>query len=104
MSWHLLDADSNAATEPSFHYVRFRRGFHGSIEPQRPSEIARPWPRPREFQPLAVHLHRLVGVHDDVAIGVTLTSFLDRHALMPAVHAADGVGLDREREILMHTA
>ena len=43
------------------------------------------------------------GVNEDVAIAVVPTGFLDLDHLVPALHARDRVGVDREGEVLVDT-
>src|SRR2546426_8818720 len=82
---------------------RGRVGLEGARQPQRPAQIARARRRPRQRQPLAIDLERLVGVHEDVAIALVGAGPRHAHLLVPAVLAADRIRLDREREVLVHT-
>src|SRR6185295_12266282 len=57
-----------------------------------------------EGEPLAEDGHGLVGVDFDVAVVVVGAGGLDVDALVPAVHAADRIGLDREGQVLVDAA
>src|SRR6202044_782560 len=51
--------------------------------------------------PLLVDVPRLAGVDRDVAVRVAGRGGADADGLVPAVHAGDGVGVDREGEVLV---
>src|SRR5881392_1194683 len=55
----------------------------------------------REWLTLAVNLEGLIGVHNDVAVAIVGSRLGDRDLLVPAVLAAQGIGLDRERQVLV---
>src|SRR5437899_5435780 len=86
---------------------RAAQGVRGGIrrerpgEPERAAEVAWPRCRAREREPLAVNLEGLIGVHDDVAVAIVGSRLGDRDLLVPAVLAAQGIGLDRERQVLV---
>src|SRR6185295_18896122 len=78
--------------------------LEGPRQPQRAPQIARARRRAGLGQPLAIDLERAVGVHEDVAVAVVAARLRHGDLLVPAVLAADGVGLHREREVLVHAA
>jgi len=45
-----------------------------------------------------------VGVNNNISISIISFCRLDPHALMPAVHSAYRVRMNRKRKILMHSA
>ena len=51
--------------------------------------------------PLLIDLAREGGIYADVPIAVTILSAFDVHLLMPAVHAAGGIGLNGEGHVLV---
>src|SRR5262249_29712168 len=59
--------------------------------------------RPSHLEPLAVDFSRQLCIHCNVAVSIFARRSLDSHPLMPAMHSADGIGMHRESEILMHT-
>src|SRR5262245_21578713 len=84
--------------------VRPRRRTDGAGEPQRTPQAAVLRTRLRQRLPLAEELHRLRGVHLDVAVPVARARLLDGDLLVPAVHARDRVGLHGERQVLVDAA
>src|SRR2546428_10144375 len=85
----------------ALHLVRVANRPERTIEPQRASEATRAGGRARHRQPLFVDLVRLRRVDEDVAVSIVGPGFLERDALVPAVHAAHGIGLYGEGEILV---
>src|SRR5256885_14792739 len=55
-------------------------------------------------KPLPVHLVSLTTIDIHIAVAVPWMSHLDRHFLMPAMHATDRIGMDSKGQVLMHTA
>src|SRR5215471_11446917 len=45
-----------------------------------------------------------LGVYENISIAITRPRLRERHLLMPAVHTANGVGLNREGQVLRHAA
>src|SRR5215210_910410 len=78
-----------------------RNRTQGTIEPERTPQVVRAWSRPCLCHPLLVGLVREIGVDDDVAVGIARSGFLEMDPLVPAVHAADGIRLHRERQVLV---
>ena len=84
-----------------FRFIRGHVRLHCAQKPQWTPHISRPRPRPRLLQPLVINLHRLVGVDKDVRVTIARLGLSYGNFLMPAMHAADGIGLHGERQILM---
>src|SRR5262245_28366105 len=83
-------------------FVRVRARPERTIEPQRPSQTVWSGRGTRHLHPLLVHLMGLRGVDDDVAVAIVGPGLFEANALMPAVHAADRIRLDREGEVLVN--
>src|SRR5262249_21228068 len=83
------------------HLVRLRDRTQRTIEPERTSQAAGTGRPARHPDPLLVHLVRLFGVDEDVAVAVAWRRLFERDALMPAVHAAHRIGLHGKRQVLM---
>ena len=58
----------------------------------------------RHFEPVAIDRHRFLGVDDDIAGAIFFAGLFDADALVPAVHAADRVGVDCVSEVLSDAA
>src|SRR2546428_5277868 len=73
-------------------------------EPERSSQS--PWARggPRQLQPLAIHLVGKLGFDHYVSVLVIRMSGFDSHSLVPAVHSADRIRVNRKGQILMYSA
>src|SRR6185503_9785378 len=107
--WGTASAVPNRGTAKAVPYVRERilqlvsigDGTQRPVEPEGTAEAVGPRCRARHRQPLLVDLVRLVGVDEDIAVLVSRSRLLERHALMPAVHAADRIRLHGEREVLV---
>src|SRR5262249_53441933 len=84
------------------HLVRFADGPQRPIEPQRTTQATGTWRRACHRKPFLVNRVRLPGVDEDVAVAIAGARFLERDALVPAVHAPDRIGLNRKGEVLMH--
>src|ERR1700687_2776303 len=63
-------------------------------------------PRPRrgtsQRLPPLIHRKRKIGIDEDVAVAVVSAGPLHAHHLVPAVHAADRIRMDRECNVLVH--
>src|SRR5262249_7417092 len=78
-----------------------RIGLERPRQPQGTPQVARAGRRAREGQPFAIDLERAVRIHDHVAVTIVGTWSRHGHLLVPAVLAADRVGLDGKREVLV---
>src|SRR5262245_27069391 len=87
----------SGAVQPVGGRVRLER----PRQPQGTPQVARAGRRAREGQPFAIDLERAVRVHEHVAVAIVGVWLRHGHLLVPAVLAADRVGLDREREVLV---
>ena len=72
------------------------------IEPEGTPEVSRARRGPRAHHPLFIRPVRLLRIHLDVAVAIVGPGGLQTDPLVPAVHAADRIGLHRERQVLMH--
>src|SRR5579875_715888 len=79
----------------------FERRPQGPIHPQGPAQTAGIGTTDLG-KPALIHLMRLLRIHEDIAIAVLRSCFADSHFLMPAVHAADRIGLHRKGKVLWH--
>lgn len=75
-----------------------------TIHPQRPAPTIRPGRGARELEPFAIGLERLRGIDHPVAGAIPGMRFFDANFLVPAVHAADGIRMHREGDVLKHAA
>src|SRR5690606_8379712 len=55
-------------------------------------------------QPFFVDFERAFGVHVQISVVIPCMGALDTHPLMPTMHAADGVGVYGEGDVLVHAA
>src|SRR5437764_15239955 len=83
--------------------VEVARGFQGAQQPVGPSRavgrmLVR---RARELEPGAVDLARLLCVNVYVAVPVACFGLADANGLVPAVHPRNGVGVNRESQVLV---
>lgn len=86
-----------------FEIIRLRCGLVRSRQPQRTAQIVRARAGAGFEQPLLVYLVCFVRVDEHVPIFVFGAWFADANFLVPAVLAADVVGLYRKRQVLMNT-
>src|SRR5438552_10608341 len=84
------------------HVINGRIRLERPRQPQRAAQVAGAGRRTREREPLAVDLEGLRGVDEDVAVAIVRTGLGHGHLLVPAVLTADGIGLHRERQVLVH--
>src|SRR5947208_3076965 len=85
-----------------WHRVRLGDRSERPIEPQRTTKAVGSGGWSCHGEPLLVDLVRFRGVDVNISVTIVSARFFQRDALMPAVHAAHWVGLDRKREVLVH--
>src|SRR5260370_5501639 len=85
-------------------FIKLARWFQGPEHPVGPARlVGRILIRgPRHCQPLPIDRARLFRIDVNVAIAVRAFCLASAHALMPAVHAGNWIGVDREGQVLMH--
>src|SRR5579859_3883601 len=82
----------------------YRRAV-GTNHPQRTTQPIRAMAlRACQGQPSLVYLLSLARIHIYITVAIPRVSCLDLHLLVPAMHAADRVGMDREGQVLMHAS
>src|SRR5262249_28409753 len=79
-------------------------GPERAVHPQGATQAAGTGAAAGTGQPAPVDLVRFVRVHEYVTVTVLGLGFLDGDLLVPAVHAADRIGLHGEREVLRDAA
>ena len=84
--------------------IRLRRRFIRARQPEGTAQVARTGRGAGFEHPFFIHFVGLVGVDEDIAVLVLRAGLGDAHLLMPAVLAADEIGLHRRRQVLMHAA
>src|SRR6266850_1556806 len=93
--WHGPSCASTSTTIPRvllrLEPERGRVGLESARQPERPAQVAGTGRGPRQREPLAVDLERLVGVHEDVAVVLVGAGCRHGHLLVPAVLAADRI-------------
>src|SRR5262249_28252335 len=57
---------------------------------------------PRQFEPSPIHFVRFGRVDENIAVTIVGTRSFETDFLMPAMSAANRIGLDRESKILMN--
>src|SRR4030095_10725394 len=80
--------------------IRVLDGPERAVEPVRSARAVGPGRGAGARHPFLVLPMRFVRVDADVAVVAVRSRLLDFHALVPAVHAADRIGLNGERWIL----
>src|SRR5262249_25772253 len=75
-------------------------GAQRTVEPEGPAEAVGPGSRSGQGEAAAVDLVRFLGIHEDIAVAIARQGRGERYLLVPAVHTADGIGLDGEGEVL----
>ncbi len=77
----------------------------GADHPQRTAQaIGALRLRAGHCQPVLVDLICFTGINVDVAIRIFRVSRFNRYFLVPAMHATDGIRVDREGQVLVHAA
>src|SRR4051812_27567879 len=77
-------------------------GAKRAVEPERPAQPIGAGRGTSHREPFLVNLVRLRCIYVDVAIAIRRPGFFECDALMPAVHAADGIRLDGKGEVLVN--
>src|SRR5258707_15890095 len=85
-------------------FIKLARWFQGPEHPVGPARLVGRIliRRPRHCQPLPIDRARLFRIDVNVAIAVAAFGWAHAHGLMPAVHAGNRIGMDREGQVLMH--
>src|SRR5689334_19632766 len=83
---------------------RLVRGTQRPSEPERASKSVRAGCRPRQSKPLFIDREGLIRIDKNVAVFVLGMRHFDRDPLMPAMHTADWVGMDRKGDVLVNAA
>ena len=79
-------------------------GAQGPFEPEGAAQAVWAGSGSGHSEPLFVVFGRAFGIDEDVAVLVVWTGALDADPLVPAVHAADGVGVHSVGDVLMDPA
>src|SRR5260370_8229572 len=95
-------------TIPPLSAPQFKRLRQWPVRPEHPQRAPQPIRticlRARHRQPMLVNLVRFIGIDVHITIAVLQVSCFYRHFLVPAMHAADRIGMDGEGQVLMPAA
>ena len=86
----------------SIHVIRgfFRSDY--ARNPERTAQVVRARGRTRQSFPSLIDGERQISVYEDVAVAIFASSLFYANHLMPAVHAADRIGMHRKSDVLMN--